>query len=228
MKKNILIVEDESLVAIDIKESLEQLDYQVVGIASTYQKVTQFIENSTVDLILMDINLNQDMDGIDIANSINKTSSIPVIYLTAFTDNDTIQRAVETEPVGYVVKPFDTNELHAVLQLGLFKADKNKSFSKNTVILNEEFYYDDFNEKLFYKNTPIKLSKNEHTLLKLLIDANNNAVSYKEIEYHIWPDIAVNNETLRALVYRLRSKLNFHFIETIPYFGYKLIKKSTQ
>lgn len=227
MKKNILIVEDESLVAIDIKESLEELDYQVVGIASTYKKVTQFIENFSIDLILMDINLNQDIDGIDITNSINKTSSIPVVYLTAFTDNNTIQRAVETEPVGYIVKPFDTNELHAVLQLGLFKSKKNQDFSKDVVILNKEFYYDNFNEKLFNKNTLIKLSKNENTLLKLLIDANNNAVSYREIEYHIWPDIAVNNDTLRALVYRLRSKLNFHFIETIPYFGYKLIKKPT-
>jgi len=221
----ILIVEDESIVALDIKLTLESLQYLVTGIAKNFTQALEKIEILLPELILMDINLKKSQDGIDTVLEIQKKYDIPIIYLTAYTDEKTIRRAVQTNPVGYLVKPFNPEELNATIQLGLYKSKHqlNTHIKEEMINLGHNYHYDTFNEIFFYDNHPIKLSKNEHQLLKLLIDAKGNIVSHTDIEYYIWPDEAVNHDVLRSLVYRLRTKFNHQLIETVPSFGYKIL-----
>ena len=134
----ILIVEDESIVALDIKMSLESLRYIVTGIAKNFTQALDKIEVLLPELILMDINLKKSKDGINTAHEIQKKYNIPIIYLTAYTDEKTIQRAVQTNPVGYLVKPFNPEELNLSIQLmRVFLVLSYETFNKYFYIHNK-------------------------------------------------------------------------------------------
>ena len=127
----ILIVEDERIVAKDIQVSLEDLGYQVLGIASSGKEAIDKAAQVRPDIVLMDINLKGDMDGIDTAKYIKSSFDILIIYLTAYADDNTLERAKETEPIGYILKPFKTRELHATIQLAVVKHQAEDKLKKH-------------------------------------------------------------------------------------------------
>ena len=219
----ILIVEDESLVALDIEESLNS-KYIITDITSTEIETFESIERESPDIILMDINLNQKIDGIELANKIYNLYNIRVIYLTAFTDEETILRAIQTDPFGYINKPYKLPELIASIELAIYKLSKKSPQPLEKVYdLSNGYYYNYELEELFYYDSHIKLGKNEKLLLQLLISAKGNIVTFKEIEGTIWGNESISDSTLRTLVYRLRSKLEYKLIDTQPNIGIKLI-----
>jgi len=120
-KGNILIVEDENIVALDIRNRLHHLGYNVCGIIGRGEEVFKKTEELSPDLVLMDIKLKGNVDGIEAAGMIRDSFNIPVIYLTAYTDENTLSRAKVTEPFGYVMKPFQDRELRAVIEVALYK-----------------------------------------------------------------------------------------------------------
>ncbi|AGW14974.1 putative PAS/PAC sensor protein [Megalodesulfovibrio gigas DSM 1382 = ATCC 19364] len=115
------MVEDEPIVALDIRRRLGHLGYAVVDCVSSGEAAARAAETQHPDLVLMDIMLEGDMDGIDAAAVIRKRANIPVIYLTAFADEETLHRAKITEPFGYIIKPFEDRELETCIQMALFK-----------------------------------------------------------------------------------------------------------
>ena len=117
----ILIVEDEGVVALEIQDQLELLGYEVVGIAITGNEAVRLTAQSQPDLILMDIVLRDSMDGIEAAHQIQQEYDIPVVYLTAHSDEATLQRAKITTPFGYIIKPFNQRDLHITLEMALYK-----------------------------------------------------------------------------------------------------------
>jgi PAS domain S-box-containing protein len=122
MRKNrILIVEDERIVAHDVKMGLQRLGYSVSGIAVSGEESIEMAKNTHPDLILMDIVLEGSIDGIKAAEIIYKRFKIPVVYFTAYADRKTIERAKKTEPYGYIVKPFEDRELQSVIEIALYK-----------------------------------------------------------------------------------------------------------
>ncbi|MCT7972297.1 hybrid sensor histidine kinase/response regulator [Laspinema olomoucense] len=115
----VLVVEDEIITAIDIKSSLEDLGYHVPPIASTGQEALAQVEKFQPDIILMDIVLKGEIDGIETANLIRDRHPLPIIFLTAYSDDATLARAGISEPFGYLLKPFDDRELHTTIQMAL-------------------------------------------------------------------------------------------------------------
>lgn len=120
-KASILIVEDEQVVALDISNSLEESGYNVVGAVTNGEDAIIAIEQEAPDLVLMDINLEGEMDGVVTAALISDRYNLPIIYLTAYTDPTTIERVQITEPYGYLVKPFKDLELRAAVQISIYK-----------------------------------------------------------------------------------------------------------
>jgi PAS domain S-box-containing protein len=118
----ILVVEDESLVAKDIQNMLRSLGYEVIDVVSTGEEAIQLAEATAPDLVLLDIVLKGEIDGIKAAERIWERFSIPVIYLTAYADETTLQRAKVTEPFGYILKPFDERELQTTIEMAFYKA----------------------------------------------------------------------------------------------------------
>lgn len=117
----ILIVDDEVVVAEDIRRQLRALGYFVVGVVSSGSEAVRLAEEHRPDLVLMDIKLKGPMDGIDTARTIQSQYGTPVIYLTAFSDEETLARARETLPLAYLIKPFVSSDLRAALELALFR-----------------------------------------------------------------------------------------------------------
>ncbi|MEQ9187803.1 MAG: response regulator [Cryomorphaceae bacterium] len=127
---DILVVEDESIVAKDIQVCLRKLGYEVVGIVSSGEEAIEKAREVEPDLVMMDIMLKGEMSGIDAANSIRKTQDIPVIFLTAYTDRDTVDRAKESEPYGYIIKPFKEIDIQTAIEIALYKHGREAEVKK--------------------------------------------------------------------------------------------------
>lgn len=125
-KANILVVEDESIVSKDIQLSLKKLGYNVVGSATTGEKAIELALSLKPDLILMDIMLKGEINGIRATKRIQTRANIPVIYLTAYADENTLERAKVTQPFGYIIKPFKEIDLQTSIEMALYKFKKEQ------------------------------------------------------------------------------------------------------
>ncbi|MFA4848815.1 MAG: response regulator [Methanoregula sp.] len=134
-KPAIFIVEDEAIVANDIKETLKSLGYEAPGIAKSGEIALEMIKKFKPDLVLMDIHLATQMDGVETAGIIHVLYGIPVIYLTAYADKALLDRAKVTEPYGYVIKPYDERELHSVIEMALYKHKIEREIKKRDAVL---------------------------------------------------------------------------------------------
>jgi CheY-like chemotaxis protein len=119
VQAKILLAEDENIVALDIKSRLIGLGYAVPAVVSSGEDAIRKTAETRPDLVLMDIKLKGEMDGIETAAQIKARFGIPVIYLTAYVDNDTMQRAKQTEPLGYVTKPYEEEDLGRSIEMAL-------------------------------------------------------------------------------------------------------------
>ena len=122
-RKRIFIVEDEGIVAADLADRLDQLGYDAAGQAASGEMAIKKIAATLPDLILMDIVLQGNMDGVEVAEEIQKLYKIPVVYLTSHADEATMQRARITGPFGYVLKPFEERELHMAIEIALYRRE---------------------------------------------------------------------------------------------------------
>jgi two-component system cell cycle sensor histidine kinase/response regulator CckA len=120
-KVKVLVVEDERIVAKDIQNTLKNLGYDVPSIASTGEEAIRKAGEYKPDIVLMDIVLKGGIDGIDAASQIRSRFRIPIIYLTAYEDEETLDRAKVTEPLGYILKPFEERDLHTTMEMALYK-----------------------------------------------------------------------------------------------------------
>jgi PAS domain S-box-containing protein len=127
----ILIVEDEKIVAMDIAGSLKAVGYEVLGIVASGQEAIDLVDKTPPDLILMDIRIKGDIDGIQTAEIIQSQNDIPIVYLTAYADDHTLARAKITVPYGYIIKPFDKKTAHTVIEMALYKNRMEKKIREN-------------------------------------------------------------------------------------------------
>jgi len=129
-KTRILVVEDEAIVAKNLQRRLERINYSVPAIVATGEDAITKVKLQQPDLVLMDIVLQGVMDGIEAAEKIRANYDIPVIYLTAYADKKTLERAKKTEPFGYMTKPFDDKELSITIEMALYKHRMEKKLKE--------------------------------------------------------------------------------------------------
>jgi class 3 adenylate cyclase/CheY-like chemotaxis protein len=137
-KTGILIAEDENIIAKDIARSVKKLGYHVLDFARTGDDAVKKAMELKPDLILMDIMLDGKTNGIEAAQKLKSSLDIPVIYLTALADEETLNRAKITEPFGYILKPFDEKTLHSSIEMALYKHQINFKLKEKTFELEEE------------------------------------------------------------------------------------------
>jgi two-component system response regulator LytT len=131
----ILIIEDEMIISESVKQSLLKLNYDVVGIASKYIHALEMLESLEVNLVLIDINLNGLKSGIDLAKHIQENYNIPFIYVTANNDSQTFEKAKNTRPSGYLVKPFSEENLYSAIEVASY------NFLNREVSKDEDFFF---------------------------------------------------------------------------------------
>ncbi|MEX2442083.1 MAG: EAL domain-containing protein [Alkalispirochaeta sp.] len=120
--ERVLIVEDEKIIALDLQRRLEKFGYSVVALAATAEEAVEAALEYYPDIVLMDIMLGGNRDGIDAAIEIHERYNVPIVFLTAYADERTVERAKKAEPVGYVLKPFKERELQTTIDIALYKA----------------------------------------------------------------------------------------------------------
>ena len=132
----IMIVEDESLVAKDIENMLKTAGYAISGVVHSGEDALRALDQTQPNLVLMDIGLKGDMDGIETAANIRGKYGIPVVFLTAYTDENTLERAKKTKPYGYIQKPFEMSELYTTLEMALNRYQTEESLRQNEELLD--------------------------------------------------------------------------------------------
>jgi PAS domain S-box-containing protein len=130
-KARIMVVEDEGVVAMQIADALKAMEYEVPLVVMTGEEAVSRLLETEPDLVLMDIHLKGGMSGVEAAKRIRQRLDVPVIYLTAFADADTLDQAQLTEPYGYVLKPFEEKSLHAIIQMSLLKHKRTRGMRES-------------------------------------------------------------------------------------------------
>ena len=220
MKKNILIVEGESLIAMEIESYLLSLNYKVVAVASTEKRAIKEALNNNIDLILMDIALEKG-NGIDASISIlQHKPNISIIFVSSYMDEDTIRRALRVNPKAYLLKPFSHKELEIAIKIALKSINFIHTEERGDVYLDDEFSFDSKTLELFCCGEVVHLTKKERILFQLFLERKNRLVSIADIEYTLWENKPNSGTRRRSLISRLRAKLNHKFITTFSSEGY--------
>lgn len=169
---NVLVVEDESIVSKDIQQSLKKLGYNVVGSAANAETAIELSEQHKPDIILMDIMLKGGMSGIEAAQIIKRGLNIPVIFLTAYADENTLSKAKITEPYGYIIKPFKEIDLHTSIEMALYKHSKEAEVKKERDMLYSLVENKSSGEFIFVKSNSrlVKLKTKEIYYVEALKD----------------------------------------------------------
>lgn len=247
-KVKILIVEDESIIALNLKETLIDLGYEPCGLAPNKCKTMKILEKGIVpDLILMDIYLKGPTTGIELTKELKHIlPSTPIVFLTANSEISTIKKASETLAYGYILKPYKKSNLHAAIEIALSKAkedtQKNKKLDaienvnktlihqlelnteqrSRTVQLKYGYLFDKETEILYYGDEPIKLTTKEIKIIKYLCDTPGHNVSQEQLEYAIWQDEPAGYAAFRSVLFRLRNKIHKDLITNQNNTGYKI------
>ncbi len=151
----ILIVEDELIIAEDVKNMLTTMEYEVVDVAMDYDEAIAILETQKPNLILLDVNLNSHKDGIDLAELINEKYKIPFIFTTSYSDSLTLNRAKDTNPINYLVKPFKKEQLFSTIEMALYSlsqengqtapTDNDALIIKDALFIKDKFKYTKLN-----------------------------------------------------------------------------------
>lgn len=240
----VLIVEDDEVTAMNLKMSLEKQDYEIVSIADNAVQARNKIKIYEPQVILVDISLQKSNDGIELAKYIREKHKIPFIYLTAHTDNDIIDQAKQTEPYGYIVKPFDPKSLHTTIQMALYKYEEeskrdeslndlkidklnlekllyNKKITDKPIVPFADGYHLDISVcETFYHGKKIKLTKKENAFIRLLVAQLGLVVSFEQAINYVWEEEGATENSVRTLVWRLRNKLPTDIIKNASGIGY--------
>jgi DNA-binding LytR/AlgR family response regulator len=198
-KKNILVIEDEAIVSKDIQQSLEKLGYNIVGAAATGLKAIELVKETNPDMVLMDIMLKGEMSGIEAAEQIKKQYNVPVIYLTAYADENTLSKAKVTEPYGYIIKPFKEVDLQTSIEMALYKYSKEREVIKERDFLYSLVENNESEGVIFVKSNSrlVKVKTNDILFVEALKDYV--VVNIGDVKYTI-------HSTMKEIEKKLPSK----------------------
>lgn len=225
---SILIIEDEAVLALGLEFTLKSFGYSISGVETSLKGTINHLNSSIPDLALVDIKLKNSSCGIEIAKFLWQTRKIPIIFLTSYSDEKTIEKTLSCEPYGYLIKPCKDKELNATIQTTI---NKHNYFFKNKELFtnNEDFVFLENNLKfhkgksiLYKSEEPIKLTGNEIKLIELLCDYPKEVVCFERIYNYIWRENLYDLGKLRTLIYRLKQKIGFEIVENVFESGYKL------
>jgi PAS domain S-box-containing protein len=197
-KSTILIVEDNEILTLELKDRLESINYTVVSTAASGLDAIKKAELHHPDLIIMDIKIKGDMDGIDTASAIRKDKDIPIIFLTAHADDKTLQRAIITQPYGYIIKPFDEKELKSSIEMALYNHSLEKKLKESEENFRLVFEFASIGNSL--TSIEGKFINVNETLCKMLGYSKNELFSGNFNAYTHPDDIASSHDCFTNLL----------------------------
>jgi DNA-binding response OmpR family regulator len=221
-KYNILIVEDELIPANYLKKTLEQYGHNVVGIVNSKKAAMEYTyKKIPLDLVLMDIKIKGEKDGIDTAKALQSYLSVAILFISAYSDKDYLERAKDINSIGYLVKPIQTSTLLSTIEIGM--SHFSMDIANDNITLCDGIVFDTGQQVLKKEHEIIDLSHHETIVLKTLLGHKNTLTTQEELEDAFYQLEALGEGALRTTIWRLRKKLpHCVSIETVYKSGYKI------
>jgi len=220
---NILIVEDEEVTAFALEIFCQKLGYTVLDTVNSYNNALEAIRKERPDLILTDIQLNEDKNGLDLALIAQEKYGISSIFLTAYYNEEILKQAKHIDFHGYIIKPYKENELEATLKLALYQIAKDKRGKERYIDICENIF--DMKTLTLYDNEEeIHLSKKGKRLLYFLALDYGKIKTYNEIIDYVYEGENTTLDTLRHLIKRTQKSTNKKCIKAARNVGYGLME----
>lgn len=220
---NVLIVDTDFALAEETKIYLNNVGFNVLGITTKHEETISLLQKKNIDILLMDIDINGRIDGIESCDIIYKKYHIPSIFITSFYDEEALFMIQNSNAYGYILKPFKKEMLKVTMLLTLKKLKKDDAQSKNDkILLKNDFKFSIKNKILYRNNYEINLTKNERTLIYTLVKHKNNNISYEILFNQIWRNKRYCINKIRGAIFRLKKKLPDLLITNNYELGYKI------
>lgn len=223
-KIKVIIVEDELIAAEYLKEILEENGTEVIDIIDSGREAIKYCLEKKPDVIFMDIMLRDHISGCEAALSISQQIDAKIIFLSAYMDGEAVDYAVEANAVGYLTKPYNEMQIVATLRLAtehrISKHESAKSLP-NEISLKNGFMYLRKENRLIKNGREIELGPKAQKMIALLCSQPNRSISNEQIAIHVWEN-AVNDKTLRSLVFRIRALTDDELIKNVSGTGYMI------
>ena len=226
MPKKIIIIEDELIAAEYLKSILEKEGFQVLAVIDTGREAIAQVSALKPDLVLMDIMLKDAISGTEAAVKIFQDSpEVAIIFLSAYSDSDMLEYAIEANSYGYLMKPYKENEIINTIKIVLAHVAKEKDEDSSTikettkVSFSSQLYYDTQEKRVFNHGKEVKFGVIALRLIDLLCHKPNVSISLEQIYHHVWQE-KKSTTTLRTLIYRIRKKCGVDFIVSVNGLGY--------
>jgi len=227
MSLKILIVEDEIIPANYLKKTLIYEGYEVLPIVDKGAEAIQTAKKESPDIILMDVMLKDHISGCDAALEISRDNpQILIVFLTAYSDKEMIDFAVESQAFGYLLKPYRDKEILATLELAkakLLKAEKKEVLphTSSDLALVDGYFYNTLTQTLYHPNFEVNCGPKAQELISLLCMQTPNTVKIETILTTLW-DTEKPQQTLRSLIHRIREHTSPNLIINVNKFGYRI------
>jgi len=225
--EQIMIVEDEAITQRYLKEILQEKGVQQIDCFDNAEDAMKELRINTYQLILMDINIKGNIDGIQLARMILDKYILPIVFISAYSDDETLEDVLELSPYGFITKPFGSNEVLTTLKVAYkrfvtFEAKSKKEINEQYIHITKQYTYAMDTLTLFDNEKAVVLNSKQNILLEILIKNLNHTVSFEDLVMQVWFDEEVSSSSLRTLVYSLRKYLPELPLKTYSKQGYAL------
>ena len=233
--KHVVIVEDEAITQRYLQDILLQQDVHISGCFDNAADTLEALGQIECDMILMDINIKGAMDGIQLARKILESYTLPIVFITAHSDDATLEELLELAPYGFIGKPFSSKEVLVTVQIAFKRfAVQTASISRaipkenaSRIMISNFYCYSAEQQVLYYDGQAVKLNKKQGLFIELLVENINTTVRYDTLIAYLWKDDYVSDSTLRTLVYSVRKLLPDLPIVSYSKIGYALEVRSS-
>jgi len=219
---SIVIVEDELIAAEYLKELLEANGFKVLDIIDSGKEAIQTIPKLNPDIVLMDIMLKDSVSGSEVALSLKASSPhIAILFLTAYTDDEMVEYAINSNSYGYLIKPYNEKEIVNTLRVVSARVSSVKQLTERTVALTETLVFHINTQRLVKDTIEVKLSKKALLTLEILCKNKNSVVSFEQMSMYVW-GVKKNSITIRTHIHRMRGILGNDIIKNVSGSGYSV------
>jgi len=231
LPKKILIVEDELITQRYIKNTMQNINIEVIGATDNAEDTIEILKNNQCDMILMDINIRGQKDGILLAKDILRDRELPILFISAYNDDETLDEILEFSSDGFISKPFTSRELEIAVQVS-YKAFINRQKNRDSLLsvdrdirLTETDIFSQKDKILYHNNIAIKFTHHQQLLIELLIKNLHHTVSKEEIIVTIWHKEDISDSAIRTLIYSIRKLVPTLSIKSHSKIGYYIDKE---
>lgn len=219
LTQNILIIEDE-LETLELMVEIFESKFSKVFTAVDGYDAIEVFKNNKIDVVLCDINIPK-LNGLETIIKIREIDySVPIIIITAYSDTETLLKALNCNVQGYILKPIKFEDIQYILKK--VYQHQNNEYHNGRISINSSIILDTVNSEFMFEGNSVKLTLKELEFLKLLIKKRGSAVHYSIIERVVWNDNVMSSTSLRTLVKNIRKKISYDIVENVPKVGYKV------